>query len=398
MPWSDESAPDGPARDIHTDRRVGQQTRTARTAEATAIGAGGVVVDGGDITVKTGGSISAEYPSGRAAAFFGPLIFQDTGVPDGHGLLVQADDDDAGRDIFRAKYSNGQRRVDIGENPGDDGAGAADVFVANSVRVGINSQGEELRIQAHRGGPLRIYGGGSGTGASSISIVTFEGGLLKLQTVDNGNIDLTSDGNIDGDANGDIIFDATGTGQIHGDTLAQVTSLGQAALAGQGGSFILRQDTGLAANMYMGTDGRVYRSTSSLRYKTDVQDLSVDPDVVLQLRPRSWIHKPVPQCPDWLHEQHGDNGTCPAMQETPEPDPAAERVVGFIAEELVEIGLADFVEFDAEGQPEAIYYDRLTAALIPLVQQQQAQITAVTERLTALEAALTLSTPEPEEA
>jgi len=124
--------------------------------------------------------------------------------------------------------------------------------------------------------------------------------------------------------------------------------------------------------------------SSTRRAKRDITDLDIDPAAVMQMRPRSWLPRPqVAQCPDWMHEQHGE-GECRAGEviESPEDDI---RQVGFIAEELDEIGLGDFVQYDDEGLPAAISYDRLTAALIPVLQQQQAQIEALTARLDALE-------------
>jgi hypothetical protein len=358
------------------EARKGQQARTARTAEATAIGENG-------ITVK-GGTISAQYPSGRGAAVFGPLTYEDTGLPGGHGLLVQADDDDAGRDIFRAKYENGRRLVFVGQNPSGDGSGATDVFESHSDKISLNTHGEELRIQANRGGPIRIYGGGTGTGASSVTIATFEGGLLKLQTVDNGDLQIVSDdrlwlyadGDLDGTVNGNITFLADGT----------------AAFGGDGGTFLKPQSGSGTANVRMDTTtGQITWVASTERVKTAIEDLVVDPSVVLQLRPRTWLPGPVPrQCPEWAHAQHGES-ECHAGEMLDPPEDAP-REVGFVAEELDALGLTEFVEYDAEGLPISIRYDRISAALIPVVQQQAQQITALqdalaalTERVTALE-------------
>jgi hypothetical protein len=91
-------------------------------------------------------------------------------------------------------------------------------------------------------------------------------------------------------------------------------------------------------------------------------------------------------CPDWLHEKHADDAHCPAEKEPACPDPNARRQVGFVAEELVDLGLSDFVEFNADNEPEAIYYDRLTAALVPLLQRQQEQIDDLTQKLEQLTA------------
>lgn len=322
------------------------QSRTARRGRATSVGAGGtrfhsggsatfedgggvIVRDGGDIRVE-GGSLTAEYPSGRAAAVFGPLVHAVTGAPTGHGLLVQADDDSQGKDVFRAKYENSQRLVYIGEIPATDAAGAVDVSLSNALQQSHHSHGPD-----------------------GFAITSHSGGGILVQSLDGGNL--------------------------------QALANGTAHLGGDAGTFLQPESTGLAANVHMAADGRILRSTSSARYKTDIQDADVDPGVVLQLRPRTWLPGVIPRaCPDWLHEQH-QYRPCPADQGPEPPDPDARRQVGFVAEELVDLGLTDFVEFNADGLPEAIYYDRLTAALIPLLQAQQAQITALSERLDTLE-------------
>lgn len=128
--------------------------------------------------------------------------------------------------------------------------------------------------------------------------------------------------------------------------------------------FITHQTTTASATCYLGTTGIVRRSTSARRYKHDIADLEVDPDTVLQLRPRTWRDK---------HEVEQDPDT-------------TQRVPGFVAEELVDIGLDVFVTHNDNGEVESIAYDRLTAALIPLLRRQQQQIDALTARLDALEA------------
>ncbi|GAA5122157.1 hypothetical protein GCM10023339_40120 [Alloalcanivorax gelatiniphagus] len=61
-----------------------------------------------------------------------------------------------------------------------------------------------------------------------------------------------------------------------------------------------------------------------------------------------------------------------------EQDPDTEdRYVGFIAEELDELGLTAFVEYDDEGQPNAIAYDRLSVALLAVLKDQERRLCRV---------------------
>lgn len=81
-------------------------------------------------------------------------------------------------------------------------------------------------------------------------------------------------------------------------------------------------------------EGVMYRSTSSLKYKADVQDW--DPALrSLNLRPRSWVdRKPM------------------------DPAEPMRRYVGYIAEEVHQI-LPELVTYNEFGEPESIMYDRM---------------------------------------
>lgn len=335
--------------------------QTARTAEATTISRGDFIVKGGNgITVKDGGQISAEYPSGRSAAKFGPLVLEGTAVPDGHGLLVQADDDSGGRDVFRAKYVDGKRYVYIGETPGEDASGAVDVFVADAVAIGLHAHQSELRLQTHDGADLLMYV--------------------------NGNTNMVVDATWDANITGNLDFDAQGTALVQSNGTMQFLCEGQTALGGTTGTFLQPASGTGTANVRMDpTTGLITYIASTERSKADIRDLDVDIETVLQLRPRTWLPGAVQrQCPEWLHVTHTEETDCHAG-ELVDPPVDARREVGFVAEELDALGLTDFVEYDADGLPSSIRYDRLTAALIPLLQQQQTQLDAVTERLDALE-------------
>ncbi len=129
------------------------------------------------------------------------------------------------------------------------------------------------------------------------------------------------------------------------------------------GTRIDHATTGASANTFIDpSDGRIWRSTSSRRYKQDIADLAIDPDAVLALRPRMWRDKAEV-------EQDADTET---------------HYVGFIAEELHDLGLTAFVIYDDEGKPEAIAYDRLSAATVSLAQQQQREIDDLKQQLASL--------------
>lgn len=127
------------------------------------------------------------------------------------------------------------------------------------------------------------------------------------------------------------------------------------------------QNTGDSANTRILFDGTILMVTSSLRYKQDVEDADIDPAAVLKMRRRTWRQKSDVEA---------------------DPDTTV-RYIGFIAEELHELGLTQFVEYDDQDRPNAIRYDRLTVALHALAESQQEQIDGLTRRVEALESPTT---------
>lgn len=115
---------------------------------------------------------------------------------------------------------------------------------------------------------------------------------------------------------------------------------------------------------------RVVKISSSRRYKQDIEDSTIDPGAVLRLRPRQWRYK------DAVTERGDD----------------AVVAHGLVAEEVADAGLDVAVLRDAEGRPESLDNQAITAGLVALVQRQQEQLDAqrqqiddLVRRLTALE-------------
>ncbi|MEU5433815.1 tail fiber domain-containing protein [Streptomyces sp. NPDC020719] len=103
-------------------------------------------------------------------------------------------------------------------------------------------------------------------------------------------------------------------------------------------------------------DGTFCRNTSSIRYKEHVRDIEIDPAAVLALRPRLYDRKPTKDKPQSRKDEYG-----------------------LIAEEVAET-LPEIVTYDEEGRIDALRYDLLGVALLPVVQDQAKRI----ERLEAL--------------
>jgi hypothetical protein len=117
------------------------------------------------------------------------------------------------------------------------------------------------------------------------------------------------------------------------------------------------QTTGSAANVNVGTNGVLRKSTSSLKYKRDVQDATHGLAEVMQLRAVTYKSKST---------LDGDT-----------------TYGGLIAEEVDAAGLSEFVMYAPDGSPDALAYSNMVSLCIKAIQEQQAIITALTARLDA---------------
>jgi hypothetical protein len=123
-----------------------------------------------------------------------------------------------------------------------------------------------------------------------------------------------------------------------------------------------RRTTGSGANTFFdSSSGAIFRSTSSIKYKIDVNDATYGLLDVLKLRPVTYKGK---------------------------SDTDGNKVFGgFIAEEIDALGLKEFVEYDSEGNPDSLAYGNMVSLLTKAIQEQQAIITDLKSRIEALEQA-----------
>ena len=116
--------------------------------------------------------------------------------------------------------------------------------------------------------------------------------------------------------------------------------------------------TGSAANMVVTSAGDLQRSTSSLKYKTDINDATHGLAEVMLLRPVTYKGK-----------NDGD-------------------IVfgGLIAEEVHAAGLTEFVQYAEDGSPDALAYGNMVSLCIKAIQELTAKLDAAEARIAALEA------------
>ncbi|MEU3265122.1 tail fiber domain-containing protein [Streptomyces bacillaris] len=128
---------------------------------------------------------------------------------------------------------------------------------------------------------------------------------------------------------GDTISWANGTKRVHADSVS---------------------GSGTYYAVWVEGDGKFARNTSSRRFKQNIRDIDIDPDAVLSLRPRLYDRRPKEEGGNYLRDEFG-----------------------LIAEEVAET-LPEIVTYDEEGRIDALRYDLLGVALLPVVQDQAERI------------------------
>lgn len=143
-------------------------------------------------------------------------------------------------------------------------------------------------------------------------------------------------------------------------------SAGTIRIGGTGIMYPSTSTISASANLWQNsTNAAILRTTSASKYKVDPKPMTIGQEI-LNLVPKTWIDK----------GQYVENGNSVA---------GLIRYPGFIAEDLVTAGLEEFVTY-VDGEIEGISYDRLVAAVIPVLKDQQSRIESLESRLAALEA------------
>lgn len=284
--------------------------------QAAAVSQGGITIqDEGNITFVDGGALISKYDSGRYAARLGRFTTYDANLQQKNGIGLEIYHDSYPYPDFLPDYQHA-----LFQFFKPDGSSK----VIGSIDV------EDLFLQGQN--ELRAYGN---SGQSM---------LLLGGPIDNGNVFLFAP------PNRDINLDGANL-RLGG--LMQLFAPGTPSTSG-------------SANVFINASGAFFSVTSSIRYKTDIEEAVVDPMAVLKLVGKTWIDK-------------GD------LARRESEDEEVPRYVGFIAEDLDEAGLTDFVVYNDEGQPESIMYDRLSVALLEVLKMQQEQIEELSRKIDALE-------------
>jgi hypothetical protein len=108
--------------------------------------------------------------------------------------------------------------------------------------------------------------------------------------------------------------------------------------------------------MFVASNGLYGVGSSARRFKKNITDATINPDEVLQIRVRNFMYKK-------------------------ELDEAQTVHIGVIAEELVELGLEQFVFFNDQGEADGVAYEKLALALIPVLQNQEQRLQALENKV-----------------
>ena len=114
---------------------------------------------------------------------------------------------------------------------------------------------------------------------------------------------------------------------------------------------IYNSTSGGGANLLVSAAGGLYRSTSSLKYKTNVQDATHGLNDVLKLRSVTYQGKNT--------ETDGDK-----------------VYGGLIAEEVHSAGLTEFVQYAPDGSPDALNYGNMVSLAFKAIQELKAEFDA----------------------
>ena len=243
---------------------------------------------------------------------------------------------------------------------------------ARNLVVGTGTGGQGMTIYAGTASQSRIMFADGTTGSDpytgfvqydhSVNALNFgtNGGTERMRIDSSGNLivgDTTTGSRLKvkstGTTNSTVsfqVFDSGGTNEFYIQDGGNINT-------GLKASSPYNQTTGAAANMVVDSNGNLNRSTSSLKYKTNVNDATHGLVDLLKLRSVTYKGK-----------NDGD-------------------IIfgGFIAEEVDAAGLNEFVQYAADGSPDALAYGNMVSLCVKAIQEQQALITALTARIEALE-------------
>ena len=318
------------------------------------------------ITNTTGGYNTA-IGNGEAGVSQGALGLNTTGSNNtGVGYQALRSNTTASNNTavgYQAGYSNvtGVSNVFVGESAGRSSTANSNTFIGQDAGYNVTS-----------GANNTILGGYNGNQGS-----------LDIRTSSNNVVLSDGDGNIREyiDSSGGVFWAMGQAIYTNGVSLTsdasfvflQTFSSKPLKINNQGNVIYAKSiydSTGsTGANVFVNADGLLQRSTSSLKYKKNIQDASYGLADVLKLRAVTYQAKD-----SVTKDDKGQDVTSPASPQV---------LGGLIAEEVHEVGLTQFVQYAEDGSPDALSYGNMVSLLTKAIQEQQAIIESLKARLDA---------------
>jgi len=172
---------------------------------------------------------------------------------------------------------------------------------------------------------------------------------------------------------GRLVFSTTADGASSPTERMRISKTGSLTVPG-----VYSNTTANAANMYVFSDGSITRSTSSVKYKTNIETLQDSyADAILNARP-VW-YRSTCEADDHNHSWWGF-----IAEEVAAIDP---RLVHWKTTEITYDEKGSAVETPCDPEPEGVAYDRFVPHLLNLIKRQGEAIAELQAEVAALKGA-----------
>lgn len=245
-------------------------------------------------------------------------------------------------------------------------------IVGGVVQTANSSGGYRAVMESLSGaGVFSVYDGatmigslraGSFLGSPTVFLASTSGGSIALGNNYAGvfatNVELAGAVKLSG---GDLDMDGNNIGGAFGVTAVGVSAF-ELSSAGDVNSYDGFFDLALAGGGNTGADinnnGKILRTTSSERFKKDIEPVEFDEACVLAIQ--GVQHR-------YIDEENYGTGL----------------YLGVIAEQLMACGMQGFVVFDGDGLPVSVRYDRLVIALLDVLRKHRVELDSIKAQLEA---------------
>ena len=208
---------------------------------------------------------------------------------------------------------------------------------------------------------------------------------LNIQNVNlTGELGMTSSGIIRGSSTEVHIVGRLNSSHSYGHLRVTSTSNGGFVQS----ESIVSQTTTSSANVYIQSSGHIKMTSSSIRYKINVEEQPIEKSKqLLDIVPKTWHDKiDSERYANYLTRK--ENGEDVDDSEWQQCSPIR-RIGGLIAEEVEQAGLKEFVFYEDDGvTPQGLMYDRIWTLLIPIVKEHEEKVKVMQDRIDLLESRL----------